>query len=78
MRQSRVASRYASALYEQAHLEKNIDTVIADVRGLKAMIAESRDLALFFQSPVIKSEQKAITVKKFWSGWKQNKLWFTT
>jgi F-type H+-transporting ATPase subunit delta len=63
MQQSRVAARYATALFDQAQQEKSLETAIEDVRGLKSMMTESRDLKLLFQSPVIKAEQKVTFLK---------------
>jgi F-type H+-transporting ATPase subunit delta len=59
MNQSRVAARYATALFEQAQQTNVLETVMSDAESLRTMIEDSRDLALFFQSPVIKSSQKA-------------------
>jgi F-type H+-transporting ATPase subunit delta len=63
MQQSRVATRYASALFDQAQQDNTLETVIADMRGLKQMLAESRDLTLLFESPIMKASQKTAVVK---------------
>jgi len=55
-----IAERYAAALFELAEQEKVLDTVEADLKALKAMIAESRDLQVMLRSPVIgRAEQGA-------------------
>ena len=55
-----IAERYAAALFELAEQEKALDTVEADLKALKAMIAESRDLQVMLRSPVIgRAEQGA-------------------
>jgi F-type H+-transporting ATPase subunit delta len=63
MQQSRVAARYAIALFDQAQQDNSLETVLEDVRGLKSMMSDSRDLTLLFQSPVIKAEQKVMFLK---------------
>jgi F-type H+-transporting ATPase subunit delta len=59
MNQSRVAARYAKALFEQAQQSNALEAVMSDAQSLQSLLRDSRDLALFFQSPVIKSSQKA-------------------
>jgi len=55
-----IAERYAAALFELAEQEKALDTVEADLKALKAMTAESRDLQVMLKSPVIgRAEQGA-------------------
>ncbi|MCS6808782.1 MAG: ATP synthase F1 subunit delta [Bacteroidota bacterium] len=58
MIQSRVAMRYAMALFQEAQQHNLLETVIEDVRGLTTMLKESRDFALFVSSPIIKASQK--------------------
>lgn len=63
MHQSRVATRYATALLNEAKQTNVLEATIGDVRGLSTMLKESRDFALFVASPVIKAEQKATALK---------------
>lgn len=63
MSQSRVATRYATALFNEAKQAGALETIIADMRGLRQMLKESRDFALFVASPVIKTAQKATALK---------------
>lgn len=63
MVQSRVAVRYASALFTETSQANTLETTIADVRGLRAMLADSRDFALFVESPIIKASQKSAAMK---------------
>ncbi len=63
MAQSRVAKRYATALFQEAQQKGTLETVIGDVRGLKTMLNDSRDFALFVASPVIKAAQKQAALK---------------
>ena len=48
-----VADRYAAALFELAEQTAALEKVEADLKELKAMIAESRDLRMMLKSPVI-------------------------
>ena len=61
---SRLAGRYASALYELANAGKQIDAVMSDLDSLNAMISRSEDLRRFLNSPVISSieQGKALSV----------------
>jgi F-type H+-transporting ATPase subunit delta len=63
MHQSRVATRYATALFNEAKQTNALEATIGDVRGLSTMLKESHDFVLFVASPVIKAEQKAATLK---------------
>lgn len=57
-----LAGRYASALYELADEAKALDQVAADLKGLKAAIADSAELRRILGSPLVpRAEQgKAI------------------
>lgn len=63
MAQSRVATRYATALFQEAQQKGALETVMGDIRGLKTMLKDSRDFALFVTSPIIKASQKQIAIK---------------
>jgi F-type H+-transporting ATPase subunit delta len=65
MQQSRVAVRYATALFNEALHTQTLEEVITDIRGLQTMLKESRDLRLLFESPIIKSSQKERVLKAF-------------
>lgn len=54
-----IAERYSAALFELAEQNSALDTVAADLKNLKAMIAESADLRRLLGSPVLsRSEQQ--------------------
>jgi F-type H+-transporting ATPase subunit delta len=57
-----LAARYAAALFELADEAKQLDAVAADLRAIRALIAESADLRRLVRSPVLtRAEQgKAI------------------
>ena len=61
---SRLAGRYASALFDLAQASKQIDAVTSDLNSLNAMISESMELRRFLASPVItrKEQGKALSV----------------
>lgn len=48
-----LAGRYATALYELAEADKQLDQVADDLSGIATMINESDDLARLIRSPVI-------------------------
>ena len=61
---SRLAGRYAAALFDLAQANKQIDAVKSDLDLLNSLIDESEDLRKFLDSPVItRNEQgKALSV----------------
>lgn len=56
---SGLAGRYATALYELADQERQLDAVAADLAKLKAMIDDSADLRRLVASPLISRDQQA-------------------
>lgn len=56
---SGVAGRYATALFELARDDKNVDAVKADLDRFDALIAESPDLARLVRSPVFTADTQA-------------------
>ncbi|MDP1873501.1 F0F1 ATP synthase subunit delta [Phenylobacterium sp.] len=58
-RTSNVGGRYAQALFDLANDENKIAAVEADLRSLKAMMADSRDLRVLLASPAFTAQDKA-------------------
>lgn len=58
-----VGSRYAQALFDLAVETNGFDAVDADLRSLKAMLADSEDLRRLIASPVFDAEAKARALK---------------
>lgn len=56
---SGLAGRYATALYELADQQRQLDAVAADLAKLKAMIDDSADLRRLVSSPLISRDQQA-------------------
>jgi F-type H+-transporting ATPase subunit delta len=54
---SGLAGRYATAVFELAQEEKCVEAVAQDFANLKAMIAESSELALFVRAPVFSRDE---------------------
>ncbi len=50
---SGLAGRYATALYELAEADKQLDTVAQDLSAISDMVADSDDLSRLIRSPVI-------------------------
>ncbi|NOY06180.1 MAG: F0F1 ATP synthase subunit delta, partial [Chlorobi bacterium] len=59
---SRLARRYASALYASAREAGALDVFLSDLQSLQSMLARSHELMLFFLSPVISREKKKSTI----------------
>jgi F-type H+-transporting ATPase subunit delta len=58
MKQTRLANRYAKALFELALEQKKLDQVGADMALIAQTIEENKELANMLKSPVIKLEKK--------------------
>jgi F-type H+-transporting ATPase subunit delta len=56
---SGLAQRYALALFDLADEQGALDAVAADLKGLRAMIAESDDFRRFIKSPVMSRSDQA-------------------
>jgi len=56
---SNVGSRYASALFDLATDQKQVAAIEADLKSLKAAIADSKDLRTLLASPTFSAEDKA-------------------
>ena len=56
---SNVGERYAQALFDLASDEKAVAAVEADLKSLKAALADSRDLQILIGSPGFSAETKA-------------------
>lgn len=54
-----LAGRYAKALFDLAEAEQALDAVAADLKTLRAMIADSSDLVRLIRSPVISREDQS-------------------
>ncbi len=54
----RVAIRYATAILEALPETLSMEQLLSDVRDLRSSILASRELRLFFESPVISRENK--------------------
>lgn len=68
MKGTRASVRYAKALIDLAAEQNQLDKVYADMKMIVEVCRESRDLALFLQSPVIKTDKKQAALKLTFSG----------
>jgi F-type H+-transporting ATPase subunit delta len=55
---SNVGGRYAQALFDLASEQNTVAAVEADLRSLKAALADSRDLKVLLASPAFSAEEK--------------------
>ena len=59
MKGSKAAGRYTQALLDLALEQKNLDAIKDDMMVVTQICAESRDLELMLQSPIIKADKKS-------------------
>ena len=59
---SGLAERYAAALFDLADERRILDEVAANLRQLKAMMAESAELSRLIRSPILSREQQGKAV----------------
>lgn len=57
-RNTELAGRYAKALFELANKHHAVDAVARDLSALKALLAESSDLARLVRAPVFSAEEQ--------------------
>ena len=58
-----VARRYAQALYEEAARDQRVERIDEDMALIRESLEGSRDLVLFFESPVISRQKKQDVVQ---------------
>ena len=63
-----VARRYAQALYEEAAREQRVESIDEDMALIRESLESSRDLVLFFESPIIARQKKQEVVQALFSG----------
>ena len=68
MSDATVARRYAQALYQEAESEGNVDRIDEDMQSVQESLDASRELDLFFRSPLIAREKKQAVVGKLFDG----------
>lgn len=61
---SKAARRYASALLQFAVESKKLDAVYKDVEFIGETLRQSKELKLFFKSPVVKSADKSAVLSQ--------------
>ena len=64
MKNRTVTRRYAQALYEEGVQNNRLDKVDADMALIQETLDASRELVLFFQSPVISRKKKEAVVQE--------------
>ena len=68
MKSSKVGLRYAKAALQQAIEDNNVKAVFEDMQGVHATVADSKELRLALQSPVIKSSDKEAVLLELFKG----------
>ena len=65
---SKAARRYTIAMYGVAEEKGKLDEVTKDIYNSLAMLQASRDLELFFESPIINKSKKLTVIKDVFGG----------
>lgn len=65
---TRAASRYALAILDSRPGDVPLETLLQDLTDVRASIAASRDLMLFFMSPVISRQHKRDGIRMLFDG----------
>jgi F-type H+-transporting ATPase subunit delta len=73
MKETRIAVRYAKALFELALEQKITEDIFADMHLVANVCTENRDFRLMLSSPIIKGDKKQAVMKLIFEG-KINKL----
>lgn len=73
MKETRIAVRYAKALFDLALEQKIIDPISEDMRLVAEVCKANRDFRLMLSSPIINSDKKQAVMKLIFDG-KINKL----
>jgi F-type H+-transporting ATPase subunit delta len=68
MSQGTIARRYALALYNEALRQNAVSEVDADMVALQTSLNDSRELGLFFKSPVVNRDKKQAILKRLFTG----------
>ncbi len=68
MASSRLTRRYAKALIELAGQQGKVEEVMLDVKEILKSIKSNRELALLFESPVIKPDTKIRVIEEIYEG----------
>lgn len=63
-----IARRYASALYQEAESEGQVEQVDAGIEAVRETLSESPELERLFASPVISTEKKSAIVRRLFEG----------
>ena len=64
----KISRRYSIALYEEAKSKGEVDKIADDTDMVLKTIADSRDLELFFKSPIIDKVKKTAIIKELFGG----------
>ncbi len=67
MAETKIAARYAKALYDLAKEQGNIEPIAGDMRDLQAMAVERSDLHDFLESPMHSRAEKSGAISKLFA-----------
>jgi F-type H+-transporting ATPase subunit delta len=60
---SRVARRYAEAVYDSVPAELGVEGFLRDLADLRSSLKQSRELQVFFHSPVVSFAKKSLIIE---------------
>jgi len=66
--ETRIAKRYATSIFELAQSRNETDQVFADMQAIRDTLANSRDLELFLNNPILHGRRKLSALKKIFVG----------
>ena len=78
MKNTKVAARYAKALFDLAVEQKNIDSVLGDMHMLLDTNNASRDFELLVSSPIVKAGKKIEIFEKVFESFEKVTMSFIT
>lgn len=68
MSDATIARRYAQALYQEADAAGKVDRIDEDMQSVQESLDASRELDLFFRSPVVGRDKKEAVIGKLFDG----------
>ena len=67
MKATRLTSRYAKSLLNLAIEKNSLDTTLLDMKNIKSICSENKDLVLLLKSPVVKTDKKLSILSEIFS-----------
>jgi F-type H+-transporting ATPase subunit delta len=65
---SKISRRYSKALYKASEVQNKVKEVAQDSENILNLLKSSKDLSLFFASPIIRMDKKEMVVEDLFKG----------